>query len=108
MYTVPITLDLVYSEYDNLILRVLRIVFLVGNAVIVLFCIVGQFGFLIDGGDTIYVIETSMIFAEETISKHSLLYLLIVDLLVPIMMVFGTPNQRSAEAILFTLEKRSA
>lgn len=108
MYTVPITLDLVYSEFDGHLLRTIRLIYLVANAVIVLFCIIGQFGFFIDGGDVITVIETSMIFAEQTIKKTTLLYLLIADLLVPVMMVFGTPNQRSAEAIQFTLEERSA
>ena len=63
---------------------------------------------LVDGGDVISVIDTSMIFAQKTINKTTLLYFLIADLMVPVIMVFGTPNQRSAEAILFTLERRSA
>lgn len=108
MYTVPITLDLIYSKFEGRFLSFIRILFLVVNVLIVVFCVVGQFGFFVDNGDTISVINTSMIFAEKTISKTSLLYLLLVDLLVPVMMVFGTPNQRTAEAILFTVEKRRA
>lgn len=108
MYVVPITLDLVYSEFENRLLTVVRVAFLAANAIVVVFCIVGQFGFLVDGGDVISVIDTSMIFAQKTINKTSLLYFLIADLMVPVIMVFGTPNQRSAEAILFTLERRSA
>ena len=101
IYVIPIVLDLLFAEIKNGFLTKLKYFFLVANIILALICIVGQFGFFVDEGTNIKVVETSMILANTQIPKNLLLFLLLVDLVIPVIMVFGTPNQKSAQAILF-------
>lgn len=108
MFTVPIVLDLFYTDVNGKIIRFLRTIFLIYNIAISLFCLLGQFGFLIDQGDCFSVVESAVVFSGITIKKSSLVFPLSVDLMFPIVMFFGCPNRTSGAAIKFIENRKGA
>lgn len=105
LYVTPIAVDLYHTEYINRGLNTLKHLFLVLNLFIVIFCFLGLIGFLIDLGDAFAVSESALIFSGRMVPKKALIYVLLVDLVVPVSMVYGTPNQKSSQAIAFALSR---
>lgn len=95
MYTAPIVMDLTstYSESKGYVFG--KTVFLTLNALYVVFCIVGAGGFFVDMGESVKVVETSMVFAGRVISKYPLFYGLIPDIIIPVMMYFACPTKKT-------------
>lgn len=106
IYTVPITIDIFYADYQIKWLNVLRTLFLVLNITIVIFCAIGLFGFFVDDGSSISIVETSVVYAGWGFNKNKLVAPLVLDLLVPVSMIFGCPNKKTAHAIQFCANKR--
>ena len=107
MYTVPILLDLAYSQLNGCVFKAIRVFFLVFNGCIVSACILGLFGFIVDNEDTFTVIKTSLVLADCSLKKAQLVVPLLLELVVPVIMFFGSPNKRSRNAIEYVMKEAS-
>lgn len=101
MYIFPIMLDLVTSEIKGTIFQVVRWLFVIPNAVAVVFCFLGLGGFFVDGGDMFSIIETSLIFPRQIIEKTQLVVPMILELFVPIVLYFGSPTRKRSRVLAF-------
>ena len=105
MSSVPIVLDLVYTGVQGKVANAFRIFYLVLNAILIVCCIVGQFGMLVDNGTSIAINDTAMFFAGLSFNKKHLVVPLLVDLGVPVVMYVGGPTQH-AKSIIGIVEQQ--
>ena len=105
MYTAPILLDLVYTGMSNIIFRIVKTVFLVFNAFLIVFCFLGLFGFIVDRGSSFQVASTSLIIPNFYVNKVELAKPLLAELIVPVSMFFGSPNKRAKDAIEYVVKE---
>lgn len=105
MYTAPILLDLVYTGMSNIIFRIVKTVFLVFNAFLIVFCFLGLFGFIVDRGSSFQVASTSLIIPNFYVDKVELAKPLLAELIVPVSMFFGSPNKRAKAAIEYVVKE---
>lgn len=106
MFIVPIAIDLHYADYIYKPLKFLRTSLFVINVILAFICALGLCGFLVDKGKSFEVVNSAIIFAGFTISKKSLTIPLLIDLLIPVSMVYGSPNKKIVRAIKYTQNRQ--
>jgi hypothetical protein len=99
-FVLPVLIDLFHNaKLRPLWLQNVRKVFILYNIVIVIVCIVGFRGIIIDAGENFVVAGSAMFFAARQIPKKSLAFLILIDIFVPCMFFYGAPNQASMQML---------
>ena len=106
MFTAPILLDLWSSQFNGRLYEFIRILFLILNGFVAMLCAAGMFGLLADCGDTFVVVPSAIVGAEYVIYKRHLIYLMLADLLIPIIMAVACPTKAMKEVSDFIAETR--
>ena len=104
MYSVPVLIDLLFCTMQGKIFTTIKYCFIVFNAVIILFCLLGLIGGLKDTGAEFQVVETSLILASLKIQKTKFIVPMLLELIVPCSLFFGSPNQRSMHIVESTIK----
>ena len=99
MYSVPILIDLLFSTMQGKIFTTIKFCFIVFNAAIIVFCLLGLIGVFIDTGAEFQVVETSLILASSTIRKTTFIIPMLLELIVPFSLLLGSPNQKSMHIV---------
>lgn len=100
LFVVPIFIDLLYWENKRGWPVKVKRAFIGLNTLFILAGGLGQCGFFSDNGDTFSVINTSLILSGFKITKKSVAWALLLDLIVPIAMAFSAPNRNSAKVYI--------
>ena len=108
MFTAPILLDLTSTTIDGILFKWIFWIFSAMNAVIAVFCVSGMFGVFEDAGSAFVVTGTSMLFPEMSIDKRLFLVPLILNVCIPVMMVFACPTKSSKKVVNRVREERKA
>lgn len=93
MFTLPIVLDLRSTNFRSPFLTRIKFVFLVFNIFVLLFCVLGAFGCIIDEGDLYSIPSEAIVFADKAFSKKYIAIFLVIDLCVPVTFWFGAPRR---------------
>ena len=99
MYVFPILLDLAASPLRGKVFKTIRYVLVAANALALVFCLSGLFGFFIDDGEAFSIVKTAMIGPGLSFSKKKLIVPMVIELLVPIILYFGSPTKKSMHVI---------
>lgn len=99
MYSVPILIDLLFSIMPGKVFTVIKYCFIVFNAAIIVFCLLGLIGVFIDTGAEFQVVETSLILASAKMKKNKFIIPMLLELIVPCSLFFGSPSQKSMHIV---------
>lgn len=105
MFTAPILIDLSSTELRGKLYRVIQIVFLILNILLIVFCVAGLGGVILDNSKNFLVCSTAMFFSGQRIDKRFFLIPMFLDLLVPVVMFYACPSKK-ARGIIVTGQKQ--
>lgn len=107
MYVVPIVIDLWTFKAITRRYKLFRFVFLVYNSAFFLFSMLGVTNFIKDTGTTFMVNEESFFMAGVIIPKTTLAFFMLVELLVPVILIFGSPSQKTIKIHRLAQKRRN-
>ena len=94
VFIVPEMIDLIYCQIDNKACHVMRWIFGIYNAFIIIVCFAGFAGALVDKGT---YFEISSMYITGTISKQLCGWFLAADILIPVMYAISSPCLKQLE-----------
>lgn len=97
LYLVPILMDLICSPVTGKILRSVRRLFIGCDAVLLTFVLLGMLQIIEDTGPDFCVVGSALVFSGLTVSKRSLCWVLMFNLMIPVMYWVGSPSKRRKE-----------
>ncbi len=103
LFIAPVFLDLMSSELKTATIEAIRKIFGLYNSVLLITCILGAAGFVQADEATFFIVSTSLIFPGKAVSKEIIGYILLPDLIVPIIFWIGAPCQK-AKMVLKTCQ----
>lgn len=95
-FVTPILIDLFDGKAYGKIARFIRKTFIVLNMVVIIFCISGWYGLFADDKTSFVVSETAMLFSGARFPKTIILWVIIADIVVPIMYSQSMPTRSKA------------
>lgn len=101
LFVCPILIDLFH---DNLvpstprILRFVRNTYILTNTTVLIFCICGLFGIVIDDGYFFVAAKSNMLLSSISFEKKDIVYFIMANILIPVMYLSGAPNKSALDA----------
>lgn len=95
LFVMPVLMDLYFGSLEGGILSLIRICFIILNTVLILICVLGFFSVIVEIEDSFVVTSTAVIFANYSIPKCYIAWLLPIELLIPLIYWKGAPNQQT-------------
>lgn len=106
MFSAPIVMDLVSTRLKGKLFKAMQIFFVCINVVLVIFCSAGISGLLVDSGANFAFADTSVVLQSVSFTKRFLVIPLLLDLIVPITMVYACPTKKMMETIKVSQRQR--
>lgn len=99
LFVFPIMVDIITTELKSKVCNVIRWFFGLANGILLICCILGFTGVIIDKGDCFALVSTFMIFKDMFVPKGTMAIALAVDTLVPFIFLIGTPSQKKLRTL---------
>jgi hypothetical protein len=106
MFVAPSVMDLIGTKLRSRIYNVIRRIFVTLNVVIIVFCACGLAGFFVDGGETFYISAEAVILGGVGFNKKYILFLMLANLVSPILMITASPCKKS-KVMLAAMKNKS-
>lgn len=99
MFVIPILLDVVSMEAPTFPLQIFRSCSLAFNIIVTLFCMLDFFG-IISYGESYFITSSDLIVLNDfKINKMIIFYMLLFDLLFPVIQYFSAPCQEKDQLL---------
>lgn len=105
LFTVPILIDIAYSTLESKIMNAVRIVFCIGNAIILVLCMLGLVGAIVDTGSS-FAINLEVLNFKFELPKTTMAVIMGPNLAVPLI-YFGCSPCRNNEGMLSFLHAKA-
>lgn len=95
LFSAPVMIDILTTELNSKVCTVIRKLFGIGNAIVIVFCFFGFGDIILDNGDYFAFASTSMLLGQVSIRKTYIGIALALDILVPLVFFIGAPSQKT-------------
>lgn len=105
MFCAPITGDLLTSGVKGFWSKIFKWVMVLHNAILVLFCLLGFSGYIIDKNGVFTTGIAPIALPVFNVSKSIVFYSVLFDLFVPIILLLGTPTKKTNDALVYVFKE---
>lgn len=95
LFLAPVALDILDARFITKALNIVRVVFGIFDAILLICCILGMFGVLQDTGKGFAVSQSFLYFSGVEIDKTIVGIIIAINLAVPILFYIGAPCQQT-------------
>lgn len=99
LFIAPILMDISYSDSNSRVMFFIRLVFGTGNAIILLGCVLGVGGIIVDQNESFAIVAEASFLNGLSLSKKALGTIITANILVPVVYYYCSPCQKNCKTI---------
>lgn len=97
LFMAPILFDLFFAKFNLKILKFLKVIFITLDVGIIFISFFGLIGVVEQENKIFHISSTSMIMPNFSVDKKFILFIVLLNILVPVMLYIGSPTKKTEE-----------